>query len=302
MADFPTATGSSPYTADVAHQPSVAFAAYLISGDLYYLEELLFWVHFNWLNGSEISVGCRGRQQGLVSCHQERGQAWALRELGRAAFIVPDAHPLKGLYQRALANNRAWYAQTYLGTGSSANVFGAVDRSLLGTGSGRQETKTWMDDFFTWAVGHLLELGFSDWRPLLDFKSNFVLGRLNGPGFCWVLAGADTIALAPTATGAFRTSWSDVYAGSFSSTITSTTCGSAAMATAIGAANGATYRAGEIFNYANMAGSRVAIMHAAAAVLVDNQIPGGMLAWQRVRGSSVLPDWSEYQNFALQPR
>ncbi len=303
LADFPAATGSSPYTADVAHQPSVAFAAYLISGDLFYLDELLFWVHFNWLNGDETSIGCRGLEQGLLSCHQERGQAWALRELGRAAFIVPDAHPLKGLYQRTLANNRAWYAQTYLGNGPSANPFGAIDRSLLGTQSGRQETKTWMDDFFTWSVGHLIELGFADWRPMLDYKAKFVLGRLNGPDFCWVLAGSDTVALSATYDGAWRPSWSAVYLGSFPSSITGTACGSAAMAAALSAENpGYTYQAGEMFNYASLAGSRLAIMHSAASVLVDNQVPGALAAWQRVRGSTVQPDFSEYQNFALQPR
>ncbi len=300
--DFPSSSTTTPLTADTAHQPSVAYLAYLITGDLFYLEELQFWVHWNWLNGNEISVNCRQREAGLVNCHQERGQAWALRELGRAAWVTPDAHPLKALYLAALDANRRWYASTYLPGGSSHNVFGAIDRGLLGTESGRQETKTWMDDFFTWAVGHLLELGFSDWRPLLDFKSAFVLGRLTGNDFCYIMAGNDTISLATAATAPWRTSWAAVYQATFAPELTTAPCGSQAMANALSAANGATYRAGEIFNYASMAGSRLAIMHSATAVLVDQGVPGADAAWSRVRGSTVLPDWSEYQNFALQPR
>lgn len=96
--------------------------------------------------------------------------------------------------------------------------------------------------------------------------------------------------------------WRSVYLASFSAQLTATSCGSQAMADVLSTENGATYRAGEIFNYANLAGSRVAIMHAATAVLVDQGVVGGPAAWNRVRSSTVLPDWSEYANFALQPR
>ena len=33
------------------------------------------------------------------------GQAWSLRTLGHAAYITPDAHPLKGYFVKQLDNN-----------------------------------------------------------------------------------------------------------------------------------------------------------------------------------------------------
>jgi hypothetical protein len=299
--DFPTG-GSTPYTHDTAHQPSIGYLPYLITGDYFYLEELQFWVNSNWYNG-EISNNSRGNGQGLLEGHQERGQAWALRELARAAYITPDDHPLKNLYTSRLDNNRSYYISTYVNSGGSRNnVFGAIDRGALGTDSGRQETKTWMDDFFTWAMGHMLELGFSDWRPMFDFKAKFVLGRLNNPDFCYIMAGNDTVELAASAKGTWYTNWATVYQNTFGTNITSTACGSQAMANALSAGGTYQYKPGEIYNYAELAGSRLAIMHAASAVLVDYGVSGGDGAWNKVRSSTVLPNWDEYANFALAPR
>jgi hypothetical protein len=302
--DFPMG-GSNPFTADTAHQPSVAYLPYLITGDYFYLEELQFWVDFNWL-GDEQSVNCRQQARGLLQCHQERGQAWALRELARAAYITPDDHPLKSYFNTELENNRQWYTDAYInGTvGTFKNVFGALDRGSLGTDSGRQETKTWMDDFFTWAVGHVLELDYTSWRPLLDYKAKFVVGRLANPAFCYILAGTDTIDLASGPRTDWFTDWSTVYNTSFPASITGTACGSQAMADAISAWDTGTYnfQAGEIYNWASLAGSRLAIMYAATSILIDNGITGGDTAWARIRSSTVQPDWTEFANFALQPR
>ena len=46
---FPYCAGDckSPYEADAAHQPGLAYLPYLVTGDYYYLEELQFWTMFN---------------------------------------------------------------------------------------------------------------------------------------------------------------------------------------------------------------------------------------------------------------
>ena len=46
----------------------------------------------------------------------------------------------------------------------------------------------WMDDFYTWAYGHLVELGFPQAQKMRDWKAKFPVGRM-GIGtneFCYV--------------------------------------------------------------------------------------------------------------------
>ena len=38
---------NTPWTLDRAHQPSLAYIPYLMTGDLYYLEEMHFWASYD---------------------------------------------------------------------------------------------------------------------------------------------------------------------------------------------------------------------------------------------------------------
>ncbi len=95
---------STPYTPDVAHQPSLSYVPYLVTGDFFHLEELQFWANYNLFYW-----GDHGGSQGLLVNNQIRAQAWGLRTLGHAAFITPDSHPLKAYFLNKLANNLNWY-------------------------------------------------------------------------------------------------------------------------------------------------------------------------------------------------
>ena len=65
-----------PNVAQSAHEPSLDFIPYLVSGDKYYLEELEFWSQANsWGTAPEN----HGFKDGLVSWDEVRGQAWSLR-------------------------------------------------------------------------------------------------------------------------------------------------------------------------------------------------------------------------------
>ena len=87
----------TPMENDSAHQPSMAFLPYVVTGDLFYLEELQFWANYNMVQGNP---GYRDDKKGLVKWDQIRGQAWSMRTLGQVAFITPDAHPLKSVFRR----------------------------------------------------------------------------------------------------------------------------------------------------------------------------------------------------------
>jgi len=184
---------STPYSHDTAHQPSMVYLPYLLTGDYYYLEELLFWAAANPL---ETDPGNSGYGQGLVRWQQVRGQAWSLRTLGHAAYVTPDSHPLKDYFVKQVDNNLNFYHATYVV--GNPNQLGVYD------GSGASSFKVaasapWQDDFLTWSFGYLTELGFEKALPILQWKAKYAVGRMTTPGFCWIQASAYHLEFRPSA-------------------------------------------------------------------------------------------------------
>ena len=170
----------TPYTPDVAHQPSLSYVPYLVTGDYFHLEELQFWANWN-----TFYWGDHGGSQGLVVNDQIRAQAWGLRTIGHAAYITPDDHPLKDYFVQKLNNNLDWYNANY-----GNNPPTPLGYLLNSPDLGQDNTfATWMDDFFTWTVGHLLNLGFDRAQPIFNYKARFVAGRMTDPDYCWILSG-----------------------------------------------------------------------------------------------------------------
>ncbi len=116
----------SAFTADVAHEPSLVFVPYAVTGDYYYLEELQFWADWNVF---ETEPMYRGLDQGLVKWQQPRGVAWSLRTLGQAAYITPDEHPLKNYFVQQVHNNLDYY-NTKFANNPEANKLGISNTSL----------------------------------------------------------------------------------------------------------------------------------------------------------------------------
>ena len=175
---------STPNTDDTAHQPSLAYLPYLLTGDYYYLEELQFWAASNPLGTDPANSG---NGKGLVRWQQVRGQAWSLRTLGHAAYITPDAHTLKDYFVKQVDNNLDFYHATYVV--GNPNQLGVYDGS--GTGAfAVSASAPWQDDFLTWSFGYLAELGFSKAKPILEWKAKYPVGRMTTPGYCWIQASA----------------------------------------------------------------------------------------------------------------
>jgi hypothetical protein len=164
--DFPALVGTNtnPFTPDQAHQPELAYIPYLVTGDYVFLEELQFWANWNILRENP---AYRGNIQGLIRHAQIRAQAWTMRELGWCAYITPDAHPLKSYFNVRVTNNIADYNQRFVV--ENPNIFGAAISStnnftfayeydVLTTSDG---IAPWQDDYFTWSLGNLKDLGFT---------------------------------------------------------------------------------------------------------------------------------------------
>ena len=99
------------------------------------------------------------------------------------------------------------------------------------TYSGGTGTSPWMDDFFTSAAGHMVELGFADAAPLLAYKSKFSVGRMIDPEACWIRATAYTIKVRAGEGSPLFETMGESYRATFASDAKPLPCASAEMAT-----------------------------------------------------------------------
>lgn len=300
----------TPYSEDTAHQPSLAYLPYLVTGDYYYLEELQFWAAANPLG---TAPGYSGNGQGLVRWQQIRGQAWSLRTLGHSAYITPDSHPLKGYFNTQLDNNLAYYHDTFVA--KNPNNLGVYD------GSGQDafwvdNPSPWQDDFLTWSFGYLSELGFAKATPILQWKAKYPVGRM-GPDYCWIQAATYVLGMRG-ANGKIHNSFDDLYKANFSGTLYNddgrpythpqgarfidSACGSQAQADYMSLAYGITWPLGRMAGYADSALGYPANMQPALAVAATSGIPNASQAWSRFAGRSVKPDYNQSPQWAIVPR
>jgi hypothetical protein len=87
---------------ELAHQPSDAFSAYLLTGDFYWLEEMEFNAARNCqeygLYGDGFNSHGHYGWECLANTGSERMNAWNLRTLGQLATIMPDAKTAQKTY------------------------------------------------------------------------------------------------------------------------------------------------------------------------------------------------------------
>jgi hypothetical protein len=317
-----TGACTTPYTPDTAHQPSFAYLPYLLTGDAYYLDELHFWANWNLVT---MNPYYRSLAKGLVKGNQVRGQAWALRTLGHAAYITPDAHPMKAYFNQVLQNNLDFYNATF--AGSATNQLGFIDNTATsyavaygGPTGPNTGIAPWQDDFFTSAVGHLHELGFASAKPILDWKARFPIGRMMAPGYCWIDGAVYALMVRPSAASAYFSSFADAYQATMRNNdgtpmVNSTgaryldqPCGSQAQADWRTQADkdARTWRtpwlAGEMTGYATSPEGYPSNMQPALAMAANTGLPNAWEAWNRFINRSVKPNYSERPQFAIVPR
>jgi hypothetical protein len=152
MTEFadPNATGSSdnpkqvgpiaaprignPWTWDDAHQPSVWFAPYILTGDPWYLDELYAWAGITVFEDAPANFrGPNGTYGGLWGYKAARAVAWTLRGRAEAAFAAPDSTPEKS-YLTYMANDAI--ARWEGGLGITGTPFDGNAEKLWGEKSG----------------------------------------------------------------------------------------------------------------------------------------------------------------------
>jgi hypothetical protein len=302
----------SPYGDDVAHQPSLVYLPYLVTGDYYYLEELQFWVSSNPLGTDS---GNSGYGRGLVRWMQVRGQAWSLRTLGHAAYITPDADPLKDYFVKQVDENLNYYNQTWVV--ANPNKLGAYD----GSGVGAFESPAsapWQDDFLTWSFGELAELGFTKATPILQWKAQYPVGRMTAPGYCWI-AGSPYTMKFREANGAVVDSFEKLYKLNYGgdyvynddaalipnpvgNKFSDLPCAGQAQADWMTKADRYTWQVGQMVGYAGTPLGYPSNMQPALAVSVTSGIPNAAKAWAVFQGRAAKPDYKQAPQWDIIPR
>jgi hypothetical protein len=176
----PTALSSTTpdnWSPETAHQPSLAYVPYLVTGDRYFLDELYFWTDYNMIS---FLSGWRGNDQGWVADSQTRGQAWTLRTLGHAAWIAPESDWQKDYFTAKLNNNIAWFRSTVL-TSNTLGFWWSDWKNWQNITPGAlpnlspQVAKTvgpWQHHFVAYTLYELCERGYAA-TDLRDFALGF---------------------------------------------------------------------------------------------------------------------------------
>lgn len=295
---------------DTAHQPSLAYLPYLVTGDHYYLEEMHFWAAYNTLM---TGPSLRERSKGLFKFQQTRGMAWSLRKLSRVAYITPDSHPRKKYWEKQLNNNIQWLTARYIDN-KNANKLGILTHGYalyLDNGTKKIATKPWMIDFLTPSLQQIYDFGYSNVKPILNWQAQFPVNRLTTPEYCWISAAVYSMSIADSAPKTYRNTkanssddflyrdWSSIYRATFPAEIRQLACGSTEMAKA----HNKYLVAGEMTGYSRTSQGYPSILQAAVASAVDAGIPKAKEAWEIINNRKKKPDYGRTgPEFAIIPR
>jgi hypothetical protein len=304
----------TPYSVDVAHEPSLVYLPYLVTGDYYYLEEMQFWAVLNPLG---TAPGYSGLGQGLLRWNQVRGQAWALRALGEVAYVTPDSDPLKAYFTKQLDNNLNFYTQTYV-VGNPNNL-GIYDGSGEGSAAA-VSTAPWQDDFFTWAFGYLTELGFTKAQPILQWKAKFPVGRMTADGYCWVMGAPYQMPYTRDSNGVVLKSFAELYQANFGGDTVpddlgtyktapgkgkfiDLPCGSQAQADYLNVINGNWgWQLGRMNGLSGSTLGYASNMQPALAVAATSGIPNATKAWDIFQARTLKPEYNKNPQWNIIPR
>jgi hypothetical protein len=290
---FPECTAcETPYQVDTSHQASFAYLPYLLTGDHYYLEELQFWAMWNVFGETP---AYRQWAKGLVQSGQARAQAWSMRTLAEAAYITPDADALKKQFATILDTNLTWYNDTYVNNAATSNNLGVLVNGYALSYQNGTGVAPWQDDFFTAAIGHAVDLGFTKAAPLLAWKAKSPVLRMTDPGTCWIDGAVYALIVKPSAAGAVYSTFGEAFKASHAADFNALACNSPEMAKLLG------MKVGEMTGYSSSVAGYPSNMQPALAYAVDAGIPKANEAWAIFQARAVKPDYSNGPQFAIVP-
>lgn len=201
------ASSDGGWTPDHAHKPALTYVPYLLTADRYYQDELAMqaaWAIF----GRWPAL----REGGLkaVDVEQARASAWSLRDLSDAAFILPEDHPLKTYFEKAVAANLKMMREKYVDRRvmkSAGEVEGYIEELV-----NREPDKIspWQQDYMAISLYLAARRGSSDARALMAWMTNFEAGRFLSPDFDPRRATSYLFSIKDLKSGETYSTWADV--------------------------------------------------------------------------------------------
>jgi hypothetical protein len=169
---------------DKAHQPSLAYIPYLLTGDRYYADEMAFWANYELLATWPTE---RQGARGLINYYEIRGFAWTMRNLGDAAAYLPDSYPAKRSFVAKLSTNLQWaddYTAGKITTGRVGQALHPLGISFYYADGADLRVAEWENYYLAWSLDHIAGHGFSGGLKLRDRIARLALrGYTSEPEF-----------------------------------------------------------------------------------------------------------------------
>ncbi|MBO1076760.1 carbohydrate-binding domain-containing protein, partial [Roseomonas marmotae] len=199
--------GQSGWVLDSSHQPDLSFVPYLLTGERWILDNLNAQASWNILAHwpEERSMA----EDLVVNGNQVRGAAWSLRQIDNAAFAAPDGSAEKAYFTAASESNWKWLvSQIPTWTEQQGEAHGWVP-GVYGTAGA---LPPWQQDYFASTAIAAAERGNADALTLLDWMSNFLIGRFQHEadglpqhdGAAYLIANSDPV------TGEIYKTWAEI--------------------------------------------------------------------------------------------
>lgn len=163
---------------DDAHQPSLSYLPYLLTGSQYYRDELAHQAAFVLLI---VPADYRGGKDGLIMGHkndsweQVRALAWSLRTLANAAFILPASDPMRGYFDAKLRGNLTKMVQLYVRDRTMKSA-GALEGWVPGAYEPQGVLAPWQQSFLAVVLNWINDMGYTDAGQVVNWMSNFIAG------------------------------------------------------------------------------------------------------------------------------
>lgn len=166
-----------PLVPDIAHQPSLAYLPYLMTGDRYYADEVAHWANYTLIaTYQDRFYNCRQGSRGILACNETRGIGWGFRNIVHAASYLPDDEPLKAYFVDKVQNNLAWFdnfAQT------QRTAYGVAWHGIHDWEDGYEVVTLWGHEFVAWAIDLANKQGFAGGTLWRDQIARFQVGFLD---------------------------------------------------------------------------------------------------------------------------
>ncbi|HEY8610220.1 MAG TPA: hypothetical protein VIL69_02905 [Roseomonas sp.] len=168
--------GDTGWETDPAHQPDLATVPFLLTGRRAFLDEMQAQAAWNPIAQWPAQRG--NEQANIIRGNQVRGTAWGLRQLDNAAWVTPEGDPNADYLRDITRANFRWLRSQIPGwTARQGEAHGWVPGEYGVAGA----LPPWQQDYLASTVAAAARRGNQDAREVLDWMSNFLVGRfLNG--------------------------------------------------------------------------------------------------------------------------